>query len=308
MRRSDAKREGLPESGHLTELRAYLPNVDHTLLVVDAAKKLTDSVRETLVELMLLALQAQGRHEFSAHEPSASICSSEDQMYDDDALDFENEIEANAKKPMHYRKFSVVLNKVDLVHPKSELLEVAAQIGDLAETCLERLLESGSSNISIHDQLPMFFYTSALKEEGTNDLLHYLLDLSSPCDVWEVEPGQSTDMTPEERVQEIVREKLYRCLHKEVPYRIEQRNTLLRAVALDNQFAKTSKNSLSRSMGIMVHQDLVLRTKSHLELVRGSGGQTLERIQESAQKDLERIFGCRVKLQLHVKHSKSKSR
>jgi GTP-binding protein Era len=277
--------------------------------VVDAAKKLTDSVKETLIELMILALKAQGRDEMSAIKSNEGSTA-----YDreDRTVDSENdrEIEVYERNPLLQRKFSVVLNKVDLVHPKSDLLEVAMQVGNLAESCFERLLAGSSpANAEIQEQLPMFFYTSALKQEGTDDLLHYLLDLATPCDTWEIEPGQSTDMTPEDRVQEIVREKIYRCLHKEVPYQIEQRNTLFRAVpSIDHRSPIGPSTSTSPSLGIVVHQELVLRTKSHVELVRGRGGRTLERIRDSAQKDLERIFRCRVSLQLHIKYSKSKSR
>jgi GTP-binding protein Era len=307
MRRADAKKEGLPESGHLAELRTYLPSVDHTLLVVDAAKNLTDSVKETLVELMLMALQAQGRDELLAFESDDRSTSS---SREGETVRSEKEVEAYERNSLLERKFSVVVNKVDLVHPKAKLLDVAMEVGNLAESVLERLQEGRSPpSAGIQDLLPMFFYTSALKQEGTDDLLYYLLDLSTPCDTWEIEPGQSTDMSPEERVQEVVREKIYRCLHKEVPYRIEQRNTLFRVVSpVDTRSPINASTDKSPSMGVVVHQELVARTKSHVELVRGSGGQTLERIRQSAQKDLERIFGCRVSLQLHIKYSKSKSR
>jgi GTPase len=312
LRRSDAKREGLPESKHLAEVKAYMPNVDHTLLVVDAAKKLTDGVNTTLMDLMTLALQAKGRDEASAFEGDVNDIDIDFKSFSDlddsDCDDGGDKPTATAmgsrsgltvSEPSLQRKFSVVLNKVDLVHPKSKLLEVASQLEQLAESCVQRHALADMPDKSAHDQLPTFFYTSALKQEGTHDLLFFLLDLATPCDEFEIDPGSGTDMTPEERVQEIVREKIYRCLHKEVPYRIEQRNTLFRVV--------TNPDVNGEIRGIVVHHELVVRSKSHLELVRGSGGRTLERIRESAQRDLERMFNCKVVLQLHVKYSTSKS-
>jgi GTPase len=312
LRRSEAKREGLPDARHLSELTAYVPNVDHTLIVVDAAKKLTDGVNATLMDLMILALQAKGRDESSAFDSDDDI--------DDIDIDFQtfpatadrddNAYDVGVDKPTDLLgvnvtesslqpKFSVVLNKVDLVHPKSKLFDVASQIEQLAERCLQRHAPADMQVRNVHDQLPMFFYTSALKQEGTHELLFFLLDRATPCAEFEIDPGSGTDMTPEERVQEIVREKIYRCLHKEVPYRIEQRNTLFRVV--------TKPNLIGDIRGIMVHQELVVRSKSHVELVRGNGGRTLERIRESAQRDLERIYNCQVVLQLHIKLSRSKS-
>jgi GTPase len=313
LRRSDAKREGLPDGRHLSELTAYVPNVDHTILVVDAAKKLTDGVSNTLMDLMMLALQAKGRDEASAFEGDSiddidieyQTFSSTPDRADNDREDGDistatnSPLRVNVSEPSLQPKFSVVLNKVDLVHPKSKLLDVASQIEQLAERCLQRHAPTNIQDRSVHDLLPMFFYTSALKQEGTHELLFFLLDRATPCDEFEIDPGSGTDMTPEERVQEIVREKIYRCLHKEVPYRIEQRNTLFRVV--------TNPNAAGDIRGIVVHQELVVRSRSHVELVRGSGGRTLERIRESAQRDLERIYNCQVVLQLHIKYSRSKS-
>jgi GTP-binding protein Era len=66
-------------------------------------------------------------------------------------------------------------------------------------------------------------------------------------------------------------------------------------------FRKTDK-------AIIIHQDLVVFTKSHQKLVSGSGGRTLQRIQDSATRDLKELFGCDVSLILHVKLNKSKQR
>ena len=58
----------------------------------------------------------------------------------------------------------------------------------------------------------------------------------------------------------------------------------------------------------MIQQELIVQTKSHQRLVNGHNGLTLQRIQESAQRDLERLFQCDVHLVLHVKFNKSKNR
>ena len=60
--------------------------------------------------------------------------------------------------------------------------------------------------------------------------------------------------------------------------------------------------------GVVIHQDLVVFTKSHQKLVLGSSKRTLKRIEESARKDLQKMFGCDVTLQLHVKLKKKQRR
>lgn len=59
-----------------------------------------------------------------------------------------------------------------------------------------------------------------------------------------------------------------------------------------------------------IDQDLVVRTKSHYNLVMGRAGMTLKRIQDTARRDLIHIMpkGCvDVILNLHVKLSQSRN-
>jgi GTP-binding protein Era len=145
--------------------------------------------------------------------------------------------------------------------------------------------------------LPYFFYTSAVKEEGVDDVLNFLLEQATPTEAWEVEAGESSMQSPEERVEEVIREKIYRCLHREVPYAIRQNNRLFQVV-----------KDKSGKPGLLIHQDLIVRSKSHQELVFGGEGKTLERIRETAERDMKTMFKCEVVLQLHVKMLKKRQR
>lgn len=80
--------------------------------------------------------------------------------------------------------------------------------------------------------------------------------------------------------------------HKEVPHSVAQVNRMFKRVP----------------QGVIIHQDLVVFTKSHQRLVLGKNGRNLQRIQETAARDLKKIFDSEVVLQLHVKLSKSKQR
>eukprot|EP00977_Amphora_coffeiformis_P027441 scaffold34612_cov165-Amphora_coffeaeformis.AAC.7 len=270
-----AKKEGLDRNLVVTA-SAEIANVDFSLLVVDAARNLTDAYKETLVTLMLYTMQSEGREE----------------MIDD------NEDE-DSKEEDVVPKFGIVLNKVDLVNPKPLLLEYAMELSILAE---ESIKYAGQTDPEIESKIdprvlekimPPIFYTSALKDEGVDDVLEYLLDRATPSHDWPMDPWQSTSLSAEERVEEIIREKIYRCLHKEVPYNVKQANKLLR-VASDRQGRQ----------GVVIHQEILVQTKSHRDLVMGS----LERIRDTSKIDLQKLFACPVNLHLQVKHVKSRNR
>jgi GTPase len=321
-----AKQEGLDRDLMVTA-RQEMVAVDYTVIVVDAARRFTDTVRDSLVELMMQAVASQGRIEGGGdgtNDGDSDAESSDDdsdgddakQSDDDDSDDSDDESgtgddddEEEEEAFLPHQKFAIVLNKVDLVHPKSYLLELAMEIGSIAQECLQyREKDRAVSDVAnqppldeatLLEVMPTFFYTSALKNEGVDDLLDFLVKKSTPAQQFEVEPGQSTTMLPEELAEEIIREKIYRCLHKEVPYQIRQQNRLFQVVKDDDA---TGKHCLS------IQQDLIVESKSHQELVHGRGNQTLERIRETAERQMQKSFGCKVTLHLHVKLAKSKQR
>jgi GTP-binding protein Era len=116
---------------------------------------------------------------------------------------------------------------------------------------------------------------------------------ATPSQEWVLSADEVTMLSPVERVEEVIREKIYRCLHREVPHHVQQVNRNFQFMQGDNKMLR-------------VDQDLVVTTKSHQRLVLGQGGKTLKRIQETAKVDLEHMFGCPVMLHLHVKLTKSK--
>jgi GTP-binding protein Era len=314
LRYDHARKEGLDRDIAATAT-AELDNVDFTLLVVDAARRMTDDYRESLIELMLRALQSKGRTELSLEEED------DDDDDDDDEDDgngnddrqgpstiaqLEQEIEQELKREEVVRpRFAVILNKCDLVKHKFDLIDAAEYLGGMAEECVKyRGQTAGKPEVDvkvdeedIEDLLPYFFYTEAVKNEGVDDVLNFLLEQATPTTAWEVEAGESSMQSPEERVEEVIREKIYRCLHREVPYAIRQNNRLFQVV-----------KDKSGKPGLLIHQDLIVRSKSHQELVFGGEGKTLERIRETAERDMKTMFKCEVVLQLHVKMLKKRQR
>ena len=297
LRTNDAKREGLERSVMSTAKRE-ISDVDFTLIVLDAAMRLTDSVKATLLELMLKAATATGRKETLGlpkeinEETSQSV--EEDGTVEGSAED--NEVADEDEPLLPDQKFAVVLNKVDLVHPKSLLIKSAMELGEMAEQCLQY---RGQTDVTesvvpldpdtLMEVMPTFFYTDCRNNEGVEDLVDFLRKKATPCKAFE------TDVTPEpeEQATEIIREKLYRCLHKEVPYHVRQTNRLFRVTNYDGK------------LGLVIAQDLIVQSKSHLQLIQG---RTLEVIRETAERDMISNFRCPVDLQITVKLAKSSQR
>lgn len=297
----------------LGEASSEMESADFTLIVVDAARRLEEDMKRTLITLMFMALRSRGRNE-------------------DGIVHIEKNGIPAENAPLN--KFAVVVNKVDLVNPKEKLLLVTADVGSMAESCIRRLLqqrrtpskvrlgdlvdsvlknhadEEGFNDVHEDDietfaaVAPEFLFTSAINkdDEGVDDILGLLLARATPSKDWILDAESNTGMSPVEQVEEIIREKIYRCLHREVPHCVQQQNRLFRMIERNKG---KSGSDVDEENLMRIHQDLVVKTKSHQRLVLGSGGKTLERIRLTALRDLEEAFQCEVDLEMNVRISKS---
>lgn len=287
--------------------RDGMDRADYTLVVIDAAKKITEELKEELAILMVAAHHSRGRVEDVTMDAEGNLVES-----------FPQGEQSQNDKTIR-EKFAIVLNKVDLVHPKEKLLDIAEDIGLLGDACvryrgetleIDNDLLSFSSNgqssfspeeeAALELQYPPVFFISALKNDGVDDVLNHLFGHATPTKEFVLPPGQKTALSMAERVEEMVREKCYRCLHREVPHSITQVNRVLQEGRMkDGRIA------------LRVDQDLIVKSKSHYNLVMGRGGMTLKRIQETAKRDLLAMLSTEgydeVLLTLHVKYSKAKS-
>jgi GTPase len=160
----------------------------------------------------------------------------------------------------------MVINKIDLVS-KGKLLP-------LIERCAQLLPEK--------EIVPV----SALKGDG----VPILLDI---VEKWlpEGEPfftgGEYTDQTERFLASEIVREKVFLLTREEIPYGV--------AVTIDEFTEKEEKNLIVISATIHTERD------SHKGILIGKRGAMLKEIGQRAREELEKIFGCRIFLELFVR-------
>jgi GTP-binding protein Era len=174
----------------------------------------------------------------------------------------------NVKKPS-----LLVINKIDLA-PKEAVLPV---------------IESYRRRYPFKAFLPV----SALKGEGLEAFVKELKSLLKPGPMF-FPPDMKTDQSEFFLISEIIREKIYYHMTRELPYAC--------AVTVDSMEENPAKNLLSISAKIHVE------TESQKGIVIGAGGKMIKTIGRSSRLDIERVFGAPVFLELRVRVDKKWSR
>lgn len=157
-------------------------------------------------------------------------------------------------------------NKIDAVPDKSLLLPM-----------MERF-----SKLHPFDAI---FPISAKKGDGTDKLLDHTLAMlpTGPA----LFPGDAlTDRSMRFMAREVVREKLFMRLNKELPYQI--------AVSIDDW--------VEREDGLVtIHASIHVTRDSQKAIVIGKGGGRMKAVGQDARLELESLFGTRIFLALHVR-------
>ncbi len=161
----------------------------------------------------------------------------------------------------------VAINKVDKVKDKNKLLPVMEE--------LKKYFPEKE-----------FFLISALTGENTYELLEEIksrLPISPPL----YPEDQLSSLPLRFMVSEIIREKLFLRLEKELPYSV--------AVDIERWEEEKEKNL------IRIYATIYVAKKNHKQIVIGRGGQMLKVIGIEARKELEELLGSRIYLELWVK-------
>jgi len=159
----------------------------------------------------------------------------------------------------------LVINKIDLI-PKPEVLALMAEL---------------KSRAPFTDIIPI----SALKEDGL-DLLKEILLKHLPEGPQYFPEDMITDCPEEFLVAEIIREKIIRLTHLEVPY----------AVAVMIESMREGKN------GVMVIDAAIYVEKaSQKKIVIGEKGSLLKKVGSQARIEIEKRLGSKVYLNSFVK-------
>lgn len=167
-------------------------------------------------------------------------------------------------------KCILVINKIDLLKDKEDLFGII----------------SAYTNVyNFESVIPL----SAKSGDGVNILLDEINKFAKPSPHF-FDDEDFTDQPEKVMVAEMVREKLLRCLSKEVPHGV--------AVDLEKFYEKDNANG-----DPILHIDAVIycEKESHKGIIIGKGGDMLKKIGTLARKDIENFFGIKASLKLWVK-------
>ena len=159
----------------------------------------------------------------------------------------------------------LVINKIDTVE-KQELLAVIAAY---------------SAAYSFDAVIPI----SAMRKDGTDELLREMQRFAKPSPALFPE-DMDTDQPDRQVCAELVREKLLRCLDKEIPHGT--------AVAV-TKFSERENGIIDMDVTIYCEKD------SHKGIIIGKHGAMLKKIGAMAREDIEAFMGTKVFLQTWVK-------
>ena len=160
------------------------------------------------------------------------------------------------------RPVVVVVNKVDLFHDKSRMLESVAQMFPKAE----------------------IFPASALRRNGVEQLLE-LIRTHLPEGEAQFPEDQLSTAPMKFMAAEIIREKLFDKLYQEVPY----------SVAVDVEVWDEDDER------VLIHAAIYVAKPSHKAMVIGRAGEGIKAIGTAARKEIRDMIEKKVHLELWVK-------
>jgi GTP-binding protein Era len=146
-------------------------------------------------------------------------------------------------------------------------------------------------NMKIPDVQQLFetvHMASALTGAGIKDFQQYLLSKAKP-EPWIYSKDATTDQSPIELCHELVREKIFKHTNMEIPYLVVI-DTIGWTELLDGS--------------LRIDQNIIVLKKSHLKILIGKGGKTIQSIKEEAAFDMQMALGRPVILTFEMKVSK----
>jgi GTPase len=165
----------------------------------------------------------------------------------------------------------LVINKVDLLRNKGELLP---------------LIQAYGERFDFKAVIPI----SALKGEGTADILAEVLSILPRGPQYF--PGDYITDQPERFfAAELIREKIFHLLHQEIPYSI--------AVTIEKFTEMPDRNLIEIDAVINVERE------SQKAIIIGKGGQMLKEVGKQARLEIESFLGCHIYLGLFVRIQKN---
>jgi GTP-binding protein Era len=129
------------------------------------------------------------------------------------------------------------------------------------------------------------FMVSAEKNSGVDAMLESLAAVM-PANPYLFDPNDAVDVPDKLWLSEITREKIYRFIHKELPYHIH---------------VATDKIETDAEGVIEISQTIHVKSDGHKKIVIGKGGEQLKKIGTLARHEIQDEWGVNARLKLFVR-------
>ena len=164
-----------------------------------------------------------------------------------------------------HKNLFVALNKVDAI-TKDTLLPMVSELSNMAE-------------------FREIFMISALKNDGVKQMLESLASVM-PESPYLFEEKDMVDVPDMLYLAELTREKIYKYIHKELPYHIN---------------VVTERVDVADDGVLDIYQKIVVASEGHKKIVVGRGGAQLKQIGTVARHDIQDQWGVNARLHLFVR-------
>jgi GTP-binding protein Era len=265
---------GLPNAGKSTLLNALVGQ--KVAIVADKPQTTRTSIQGvvTLPEAQIVFIDTPGIHRANSQLNKRLMDTVRNSLEERDLLVFVADV---ARKFNEQDRHAIdvarrtdtpcvlALNKVDLIKDKSLLLP---------------LIEQYKAVYEFADYVPV----SSVKRGGTAELLKVILKYLPDGPLYFPE-DHVTDQPERFLAGELIREKVLRATHQEVPHAV--------AVTVDKWEDKPKMTT--------IYATIHLARDGQKAIVIGTGGAMLKQIGTLARQEMERLFGLKIYLDLHVR-------
>lgn len=183
-----------------------------------------------------------------------------------------SKIEENLIENFKARKLNAILliNKVDLIRDKTELLEI---------------IDNASKLYDFDEVIPI-----SVKKQINTELILPIIEKYAKESPHFFPDDLPTDQPEKVWLAELVREKILRTMHEEIPHGV--------AVEIESlEETKTNKGEDIVDLGVVI----ICEKSSHKGILIGKQGEMLKKIGSIAREDLENYFGTKVNMKIWVK-------
>ncbi len=162
------------------------------------------------------------------------------------------------------KKIIIIFNKIDLISNKQVLPLI--------------------SQIDKKFKIDSFFLISALTNIGINEFLDHVKKFSYKSE-WIYKENEITNKDDIFIINELLRETILTYLHKEIPYNLAIKTTVLKIL---------------KNKHIKIKQKIVINQSRYKKIILGKRGEMIKKIREDSQKKMSQILNTKIHLYLEI--------